>query len=151
MHQEGMVLRWVMHGEGPSARKAKLFPNQPEEFGRVVTDQTRPVTLGFAHPWQAELEGGARYYYNHYTQESTWDMPAEIVALLRSRGEIQNGAVGGAAAGNVPGGLVDTPTAGRGGLVGFTQLRVEIDRLDFTNPADGKAIDTMVRSHGVCF
>ena len=49
---EGMVLRWVAHGEGPRAERVYLQPNEPEEFTRVITNQTRPVTMGFAHPWQ---------------------------------------------------------------------------------------------------
>ena len=30
-------------------------------------------------------------------------------------------------------------------ISGYTQLRVEIERLDFTNPTDAKAIETLVR------
>ena len=69
---EGMILRWVAHGEGPSSERVYLQPNEADEFTRVITNQTRPLTLGFAHPWQAHGEGEQRYFYNSFTDESVW-------------------------------------------------------------------------------
>ena len=144
------MLRWVMHGEGSSAEKVNLVPHQPTEFERVVTDPARPITLGFAHPWQAHGEGKDRYYYNSSTGESVWDMPPEIVALLKSQGTDLSTSTdvhppvattsvthGGEVANAVP--------RGDAGIAGYTQLRVEIDRLDFTNPTDAKEMVMMVR------
>jgi hypothetical protein len=143
-----MVLRWVMHGEPPSAKKVNLLPNQPDEFESLVTDPTRPVTLGFAHPWQAHGEGDDRYYYNSFTDESVWDMPLQIVALLESQGaDVSNSVDTTVSATGTAGGVMgDASARGGGGSFGHTQLRVEIDRLDFESPTDAKLIETMVRS-----
>jgi hypothetical protein len=35
----------------------------------------RPLTLTFAHPWQAMTEGSETYYYNTLTDESVWERP----------------------------------------------------------------------------
>ena len=131
-------MRWVMHGEPPSAKKVNLLPNQPDEFESLVTDPTRPVTLGFAHPWQAHGEGDDRYYYNSFTDESEWEMPQQIVALLQSQGAPVSDSVDTT--------VSDASVRGGGGFqFGHTQLRVEIEKLDFTNPAEAKLIETMVR------
>ena len=76
-------------------------------------------------------------------------MPPAIAALERSQGG------GGGGAGAIVGGSVDVSGGSASGLVvggvaggvisGYTQLRVEIERLDFTNPTDAKAIETLVR------
>lgn len=134
-----MVLRWVMHGEEPSAKKVYLLPNQPAEFEALVTDPTRPVTLGFAHPWQAHGEGDDRYYYNSFSDESVWEMPQQIVSLLESQGVP-------AVTTSIDTTVSDVSVRGGGGTqFGHTQLRVEIDRLDFTNPTEAKLIEMMVR------
>ena len=152
--QEGMVLRWVQHGDAAATaavKRVNLVPNQPEEFERVVTDAMRPVTLGFAHPWQAHGEGDDRYYYNSYTDESVWEMPQQIVALLESQGAdvSSSGDISTASAVGAAGGVIDDASATGGGFVGYTQLRVEIDRLEFTNPADARLIETMVSENHI--
>lgn len=145
-----MVLRWVQHGEAGSTaavNRVNLLPNQPEEFERVVTDAMRPVTLGFAHPWQAHGEGEDRYYYNSYTDESVWEMPQQIVALLESQGTdvSSSGDISTTSVVSTAGGVMDDSAGIGGSFVGYTQLRVEIDRLEFTNPTDARSIETMVR------
>ena len=57
--------------------------------------------------------------YNSYTGVSEWDPPSSILTLLRSQG-IAPGGAGGDGVG--------------GGGAPFTQLRVEIERLEFTSP-----------------
>ena len=66
--------------------------------------------------------------YNSYTGVSEWDPPSSILTLLRSQGI---GAPDGAGGGGGVGG---------GGGAPFTQLRVEIERLEFTSPVRSPTI-----------
>ena len=95
--------------------------------------------------------GLCRYYYNSYTDESVWEMPQQIVALLESQGAdvSSSGDVSTASAVGTAGGVIDDASATGGGFVGYTQLRVEIDRLEFTNPADARLIETMVSENHI--
>ena len=66
-------------------------------------------------------------------------MPQQIVSLLESQGVP-------ALTTSIDTTVSDVSVRGGGGTqFGHTQLRVEIDRLDFTNPTEAKLIEMMVR------
>ena len=77
----GMLLsRLRCAGHSTELRAAELG------FDRVMDMmQDRPLYLVFDHPWQRVSEGSADpYFFNSWTEESRWDRPPELEAVLES-------------------------------------------------------------------
>ena len=77
----GMLLsRLRCAGHSTELRAAELG------FDRVMDMmQDRPLYLVFDHPWQRVSEGSADpYFFNSWTDESRWDRPPELEAVLES-------------------------------------------------------------------
>ena len=50
--------------------------------------ERRPLQLTFEHPWQKEKDSdGTYYYFNSVTEQSQWERPAELGAVVESMRE----------------------------------------------------------------